>query len=136
MTDLEEAIHQPLEDPLTKWRHEAEEQEERFARAREMRLRSAAPVHTNWSAEIDQRIAAEHAFLIEVIGEAFGQERVQTDNWMRQLADDLIRPLRVELAELRISNAELQAANVELRALFSGGITDLPTLPLRGSRAN
>jgi hypothetical protein len=35
-----------------------------------------------------------------------------------------------------ISNAELRAANVELRSLLSGGVTDLPPLPLRSSRAN
>jgi hypothetical protein len=49
---------------------------------------------------------------------------------------DLIRPLRVELAELKICNAELRAANVELRSLPSGGVANLTPLPSRGSRAN
>jgi hypothetical protein len=48
-----------------------------------------------------------------------------------------MRPLRVELAELRISNCELRAANAELREqLTAGHVTELPPLPLRGSRAN
>jgi hypothetical protein len=48
-----------------------------------------------------------------------------------------MRPLRVEPAELRISNCKLRAANAELREqLTAGHVTELPPLPLRGSRAN
>jgi hypothetical protein len=98
------------------------------------RGRDTSPV--NWSAVIDQRIAAEHAFMVEVIAEVVAT----LADRQRDAIDDAMRPLRVELAELKISNAELRLVNVALREQLAAGghgtAIDLPALPLRNSRAN
>jgi hypothetical protein len=126
--ELEEAMRQALEDPLTKWRREADEQEARFARERRRRERSAEPAPINLDLRISEAIAEERQHLHAVIAETIAvlAER------QRDAIDDAMRPLRVELAELRIGNCELRAANTELREqLLAGRGTDLPS-PLHG----
>jgi hypothetical protein len=135
MTDLEhvleDAMRQPLEDPLTKWRREAEEQEARFEKERAKRRRSAEPAPVNWDLRIAEAIADERQHILEVIAETIAELAER----QREAIDDAMRPLRIELAELRIGNCELRAANAELREqLGAGHITDLPN-PLPG-RAN
>lgn len=99
------------------------------------RQRDTSPV--DWSGLIDQRIAAERAFMREVIGE------VLADLADRQCdaIDDAVRPMKAELAELKVTIAEVRLANAELRVQQSvdqgsKGILDLPPMPLRSSRAN
>lgn len=95
------------------------------------RKRDTSPV--DWSSVIDQRIAAEHEFVAQVIAEIVAT----LADRQAEAIDDALRPLRVELADLRISNAELRLANTELRKQMSAGyVVDLPALPLCGGHAN
>jgi hypothetical protein len=138
---LEEAMRQPLEDPLAKWRREADEQEARFARERRRRERHAQPV--NWELRIAEAIADERQFMTQVLAEAFAE---LTERQSKAI-NDAVRPLQIELAELKAANAEAKVANAELRLVnaslredLSAGhgttTNDLSALPLRGSRAN
>ena len=100
------------------------------------RKRDTSPV--NWSAVIDQRIAAERQFLIQVVGEAIGEVREQIEESTRKEFEEQLRQARVDAAEAKIRLAELRISFTELREQLSaghGGTIDLPALPLRG-RAN
>jgi hypothetical protein len=124
---LEEAMRRPMEDPLTKWKREADEQEQRFARERR-RERRAEPAPVNWDLRIAEAIADERQHVLAVLAETV----VELNERQHEAIDTELRPLRVELAELRISNCELRAANAELREQLSAGhVTDLPN-PLQG----
>jgi len=93
----------------------------------------------NWSSVIDQRIAAEHAFMMEVIGQAIGELREQIEESVRKEFEEQLRQARVDACEAKIRLAELRISFTELREHLSGGhgtTIDLPALPLRGSRAN
>jgi hypothetical protein len=97
------------------------------------RRRDTSPV--NSSAEIDQRIANERRFLIEVVGQAVGELREQIETNMRKEFEAELKRLSVQLCDVKIRCAELRISNTELREQLSGHVTDLPALPLR-SRAN
>ena len=129
---LAEALAQPVEDRVDKWRREADEQEARFARQRRAeQRRRAEPASVDVDLHIAEAIADERQHVLAVIAETIAELTER----QREAIDDAMRPLRVELAELRISNCELRAANAELREQLAGHVTDLPALPLR-SRAN
>jgi len=129
MTDLdplEEAMRQPLEGSLTKWRREADEQEARFAEARAKRARSA-------DLRISAAIADERQFMIEVLAETI----IELTERQRETIDAALQPLRIELAELKVANADLRVKLAEQQLAASHATTiDLPPIPLRGSRAN
>lgn len=119
----------PIEDSMTRWRREARESDRREARARAARVRaeaatSAAP---DWREYIAAEIAAERAFLIEVVGTAVGELRAELEQTAQKQLDDQLRPLRCELAELRIANAELRITIAKLRehAISSPGVADV-----------
>lgn len=134
-------MRQPLEDPLTKWKREADEQEARFAEARAKRARAAEPAPVNWDSRIANAVADERGFMTELLAEAI----VELNERQREAIDAALQPLRIELAELKAANAEAKVANAELRLVnaslreqVSGHSTtiDLPALLPRGSRAN
>ncbi len=135
-------MRQPLEDPLTKWKREADEQEARFAKERRRRERPAEPAPVNWDLRISEAIADERGFMTELLAETI----VELSERQREAIDVALRPLQIELAELKAANAEAKVANAELRLInaslreqVSAGHStaiDLPALPLRGSRAN
>lgn len=97
------------------------------------RKRDTSPV--DWSSVIDQRIAAEHAFMAQVIAEVVA---TLADRQAEAIAD-AVRPLQSELAQVRVEAAEQKVTVCELRLTLSeqlaGKTIDLPALPLR-SRAN
>ena len=146
MTDLdplEEAMRQPLEDPLTKWRREADEQEARFAKERAKRARSAEPAPV---VDIDLRIATvvadERQYILdlmaEIIAETAARQREAIDDAMRPLLGELAQ-LKAAIAEQRVKICELQLSDEKMREQLAGDhskVLDLPALPLRGSRAN
>jgi hypothetical protein len=129
---LAEALRTPVEDPLTKWQREADEQEARFAKERAKRRRSAEPASVNWDRRIAEAIADERQHALAVIAETIAE----LADRQREAIDDAMRPLRVELAELKISNAELRLANAELRQQLAAdhrATIDSPPLPLRAN---
>lgn len=100
------------------------------------RKRDTAPV--DWSSVIDQRIAAERRFLIEVVGQAVGEVRDQIETNLRKEFEEQLRQARVDACDAKIRLAELRLSFTELREQLGGshgGTIDLPALPLRG-RAN
>jgi hypothetical protein len=130
---------EPREDSVAKWKREADEQEQRFARERkrqeerplERRIaaleQQLADARSELRAEIDQRIANERQFMLEVVGEALGEA------WATQRADAK-NELNDELRSLRIDLCELQTTLCELRQVIAADhgskVIDLPN-PLR-----
>jgi hypothetical protein len=87
---------------------------------------ATAAVITDGYAEIDQRIAGEHTFMIEVIGQAMGELREQIGTNVRREFEEQQRPLCVDLCDTRICCADLRIAHAELRErLTAGHVTDL-----------
>jgi hypothetical protein len=134
MTDLEEAMRQPLEDPLAKWRREADEQEERFAKERRRRERNAEPAPINWDLRISQAIADERELQRELLAHVI----VEMDERRENAVADAVRPLLGELAQLKASIAEqrvkiceLQLSDGKLREQLAGDhskVLDLPNV--------
>lgn len=137
---LEEAMRQPVADPLTEWRRFHDEQEARFARERRRRERSAAPAPVDVDLRISEVVANERLFMTQVLAEAFAELTER----QREAIESAVRPLQAELAQVKAEAAEqkvkiceLQLSNGSLREQLAGGhAIDLPALPLRGSRAN
>ncbi|MCK1303896.1 MULTISPECIES: hypothetical protein [unclassified Bradyrhizobium] len=130
---LIEALSQPLEDRVERWRREADEQTARFERARRRRERKPAPVNSDL--KISEAIAEERGFLLEVLAEAIA-ELAQRQT---RAIEDALRPLQVEMAHLKVENGELKVINAELRLQQSSAdhgnkLLDLP--PILRSRAN
>jgi hypothetical protein len=93
----------PLEDPVTKWKREADEQEARFAAAREAREKrwrrepeQAAAAAS--AADLDARFEQWSAILMKASGEALS-------DYCRELRREIRRELeakfKAELSELR-----------------------------------
>jgi hypothetical protein len=67
------------EDPLDRWRRMKAEREE--PQPRERKLDIAPPTLAEIDQRIEERIAAEHEFMIDILGEVLGQ--IQSDAEMR-----------------------------------------------------
>ena len=135
-------MRQPLEDPLTKWKREADEQEARFAKERAKRARSAEPAPINWDLRIAEAIADERELQRELLAHVI----VELDERRENAVADAVRPLLGELAQLkaaiaeqRVKICELELSDGKLREQLAGDhskVLDLPALPLRSTRAN
>src|SRR5262249_106193 len=84
-----------------------------------------------WQAWVDQqiaaRIAAEREFMLQVIGEALAEYVHRSNKKAKGELDDVIRPLRIEIAEQNGVLAELRRS----LAAENAKIIDLPGSPLR-----
>ena len=84
-----------------------------------------------WMAWVDQqiaaRIAAERAFMLEVIGTSLAEYVHRSNKKAKGELDDVIRLLRIEIAEQNGVLAELRRS----LAAESAKIIDLPGSPLR-----
>ena len=131
---------EPRKDRLTRWQHEQEEAEQRFARetaASEGPLRRIAMLEQQladtlaWMrTEIDQRVTAERTFLLEVVGSAMGELREMIDKDAENELNDGLRELRVDLSRLQQTLFELKQTIIA-GDRSSKGIVELPPLPLR-----
>ena len=111
---LAEAMRQPVEDDLARWRRDQMEAEQRRADARrerqersvERRLASrvAEAVLTRARAEAAELVDASRAIMIEAVGETLGQMRADAKD---QLHDE-VKALRLELAALQDTLDELR----------------------------
>ena len=119
--------HAPLTpaDPyaLDRWRRQAEETEARIAAARAARRAAeqqpqSVPIDEN---VLDQRLAQEREFMMNVIGEAIGQ-------LLAEERRSVMRDLQAEIRELKIEVAKLGSATAELRAQGSSSSTQLREL--------
>lgn len=132
---LIEALSQPLEDRVAKWKREADLQSARFARfERERRRQESRPAPANLDLKIASAIADERGFLFEVLAETIAE---LADRQTRAI-EDAVRPLEIEIAQLKVANGELKVINAELRLQLSGadhGGKTIDALALR-SRAN
>jgi hypothetical protein len=135
MTDLdplEEAMRQPLEDPLTRWKREAEEQEARFAEARAKRARSAEPAPVDWDLRIATVVADERQYILdlmaEIIAETAARQREAIDDAMRPLQGELAQ-LKASIAEQRVKICELQLSDGKLREQLAGDRSKVFDLP-------
>jgi hypothetical protein len=129
----------PREDPVAKWKREADEQEQRFARERkrqeerplERRIAALEQELANARAElrqeIDQHIADERAFMLAVVGGALGEALDELRKDAKNELSDRLRELRVDMCELQTTLAELRQV---IAADRSGKVLDLPN-PLR-----
>lgn len=105
------------ESALEKWRREAREQEDRFARERAQRSQEAIRLEQlrvgQWDQWLRGHLNNGRAFMTESIGMALGQMR-------RQLRDEIAEQIGQWRAEITIANAH-----------NAGQVIDLPALPLR-----
>ncbi|MCD9110093.1 hypothetical protein [Bradyrhizobium japonicum] len=138
---LIEALSQPLEDRVARWKAEADAQtarEQRAVRERRRGERRAEPAPINWDLNIAEAIAEERGFLLEVLAETVAE----LADRQREAIDAAMLPLRTELAQVRAEAAEQKVTICELRLTLSeqlsadrSKIIDLPPLPMR-SRVN
>jgi hypothetical protein len=103
----------PLEDPVERWRREADEatarraslQAEQRGREREEReaamARSKAESDADWNAWAQGHIERERAFMTDVVGEALAEVRKE----LRDEFAEQIRELRAELTKQRSGDA-------------------------------
>jgi chromosome segregation ATPase len=94
----------PLEDPMAKWRREADEAAERRAKAKEdLRAaeRQTVEMYANAGAlaEMDARLETKVAELVEAVGECIGAERVRHERALERAIDELRRELKAAFAE-------------------------------------
>ena len=78
MSTISEFRQEP-EDPLDRWRREKAEREE--PRPRERRLDTAPPTFDDIDRRIEDRVAAEHEFMMGILTELLAQ--IQSDAEMR-----------------------------------------------------
>ncbi|WP_369725154.1 hypothetical protein AB8Z38_11575 [Bradyrhizobium sp. LLZ17] len=135
-----EAMSQPVEDRVERWKREAEEQtarEQRTVRERRRSERRAEPAPVNWDLRIADAIAEERRFLIEVVGQAVGELREQIETSMRKEFEEQLRQTQVDAAEAKIMLGELRISFAELREQLSGAdqgkTIDLPSLRNRAN---
>jgi hypothetical protein len=120
-----EVAELPVEDNLAKWKREAREQEERFARERA----EPQPL-TEWEAAQLQRdqlagtVEEQKRFIFDVLAEVAAELRAD----LRAEFEAKIAEVNVELGLLR---ADVTISKTFAAKEPSGEVLDLPTLPLR-----
>ena len=79
MSNISEEFRQEPEDPLDRWRREKAEREE--PQPRERRLDTALPTLDDIDRRIEERVAAEHKFMMDILAELLAH--IQSDAEMR-----------------------------------------------------
>ena len=107
------------EDPLAKWKREADErtaaeQEERERRQR-AQLRAEREASQGWDAYFRGLIAEEHELMMEIVGQALAAERADVEADTRQALDGVRRQGDEHLTELRTALGDLRLAVDDIR---------------------
>ena len=84
-----------FEDPLARWKREADErtaaeQEERRNRGRAER-RAQREAQQSWDEYFRGLIAEEHELMITIVGEALGEQRIDIRDEVREIVDKALR---------------------------------------------
>jgi hypothetical protein len=79
ISEQERFRQEPEDDPLDRWRREKAEREE--PRPRERRLDTALPTFDDIDRRIEERVAAEHKFIMDILAELLAH--IQSDAEMR-----------------------------------------------------
>ena len=108
-----------FEDPLAKWKREADErtaaeQEERERRQR-AQLRAEREASQGWDAYFRGLIAEEHELMMEIVGQALGEQRADIEADTRQALDGVRRQGDERLTELRTALGDLRLAVDDIR---------------------
>jgi hypothetical protein len=95
----------PIEDPMTTWRREAAEREERVAASKRAMGREEDAMR-DWrlKAELEQMLAVQKDLVIEAVGTFLGESLEKE----RQASALQIAELKAELAKVRTELAELK----------------------------
>ena len=107
------------EDPVRKWKREADEREAEIAAEREKerkeRERAERQSQQSWDQYFRGLITQEHDFMIEIVGQALGTERADIEADTRQALDGVRRHGDERLAELRTALGDLRLALDDIR---------------------
>jgi hypothetical protein len=135
-------------DVLTKYQAAAEEQAEAEARERQAKEceQSGSEAWNAWcDGRINAAIAAEHEFMIEIVGTAIGEERGELHDKIRDALAKLRADFSEKIAELRgeltgrLAALDPRAAKSEFKFANErggdSGVVDLPN-PLRTRELN
>jgi len=124
----------PTEDPLARWRREAEERQVRRERVQARRLTDAeaATLNRDMREHVAREIAATRQYMRDLVDTAIGEIAAVTGELAKE-HDEAIKRLDGEVANLR---AEVKAAGEVRRGAFETLVEpiDVPALPLRRVR--
>ena len=112
------------EDPLAKWKREADEKAAQTEREREeqrrsqehARKRAERQSQQSWDQYFRGLITQEHDFMIEIVGQALAAERADIEADTRQALDGVRRQGDERLTELRTALGDLRLALDDIRA--------------------